>query len=129
MEIIGYGIDVVDLQQFRLLLTEPSGDFQTRCFTAAEQQSASADSTVNREFHLAGRFAAKEAVAKALHCGFDGKISPLDIEIINSSAGVPDVILHGAAAALAKKLQISCWHVSISHAGPVSVAGAIAIKD
>lgn len=129
MEIIGYGIDVVDLQQFGLLLTEPDGDFQTRCFTTGERQSASANSTVNREFHLAGRFAAKEAVAKALHCGFDGEISPLDIEIINTSEGVPEVILHGAAAALARKLQISCWHVSISHAGPITVAGAIAIKS
>lgn len=75
MAIIGYGVDLVELEQFTTLLNDVDSDFAQRCFTTAEMIDA--DAPAIRIQRLAGRFAAKEAVAKALGTGFDGKVSPL----------------------------------------------------
>jgi holo-[acyl-carrier protein] synthase len=128
MEVIGHGIDVVELERFERLLSEDEDDFLSRCFTPAEQSKAGAGAISKRHETLAGNFAAKEAVAKALGSGFDGSIGPLDIEIANDVTGAPQVILHDAALALAGTLGISTWRLSISHAGPIAVASVLALK-
>jgi holo-[acyl-carrier protein] synthase len=128
MEILGHGIDVVDLERFMRLLNEESGDFLSRCFTQAERDRSMDGRASNRLESLAGKFAAKEAVAKALGSGFEGSISPQQIEIVNEATGAPRVILYGAAAELAAGLGISTWQLSISHAGPVAVASALALR-
>jgi holo-[acyl-carrier protein] synthase len=128
MEILGHGIDVVDLERFSQLLNHGGSDFLTRCFTQTEQRQSTDRESSNRHESLAGKFAAKEAVAKALGSGFDGTIGPLDIEISNDAAGAPNVILHEAAADLATKLRISYWLLSISHTRPVAIASALAIR-
>jgi holo-[acyl-carrier protein] synthase len=128
MEILGHGIDIVELDRFAVLLCEPDGDFLSRCFTSAERGRAAEGALSHRTQSLAGKFAAKEAVAKALGSGFDGTIGPLNIEITNDSVGVPQVVLHGNAADLAAALGISSWRVSISHAGGVAIASALALR-
>jgi holo-[acyl-carrier protein] synthase len=129
MEILGHGIDVVDLERFKRMLNEKSGDFLSRCFTQAEQRRSADGDVSNQHESLAGKFAAKEAVAKALGCGFEGTVSPLDVEIDNDATGAPKVILHDAAAELAARLGISTWQISISHAGPVAVASVLALRS
>ncbi len=75
---------------------------------------------------LAGRFAAKEAVAKALGSGI-GAIHWKDIEIRRGSAGEPILTLYGAAAALAKEQGLLDWSVSISHNNTQAIAMVVAI--
>ena len=70
MTVIGHGIDLIDLDKFGRLVDDPETDFVTRCFTEAECTGAEEDP--NRTRRLAGRFAAKEAVAKALGTGMQG---------------------------------------------------------
>lgn len=77
---------------------------------------------------LCGRFAAKEAVLKCLGIGFQDGISPNEIEIINSEAGAPHILLYGNIARKAEELNIQIWHVSISHSTNYSMAVVTASK-
>jgi len=129
MEILGHGIDVVDLERFGRLLNEEGGDFLSRCFTRAERAKAASEDSSKEHETLAGKFAAKEAVAKALGSGFDGTLGPLHIEIANDAMGAPKVVLHDAALTLATKLGVTSWQLSISHAGTVAVASALALRN
>lgn len=74
---------------------------------------------------LAARFAAKEAVAKALGTGI-GPVSWREIEIRRGSARQPVLLLHGAAAQLAAELGLTEWSISLSHSQETAVAVAIA---
>ncbi len=126
MNIIGHGIDLIDLDRFGRLVEQPDSDFVSRCFTDAERKDA--ESGPDRVQRLAGRFAAKEAVAKVLGTGFDGDVAPHEIEIRNRASGGPEVVLHGAAADVAAKFGITDWLLSISHADAAAVASAIALR-
>ena len=125
MDIVGHGIDVTDIEVFSQLLDDREGDFYIRCFSETERLSV--DNSVNSTQRLAGKFAAKEAVAKALGTGFDGSVAPSDIEILNTEQGEPAISLRGGAAAVAAQLHISKWHVSISHSPTVAIASVIAL--
>jgi holo-[acyl-carrier protein] synthase len=74
---------------------------------------------------LAGRFAAKEAVGKALGVGLRG-IGWQEIEILRAQSGAPQVILHGRAKAIAQKLQMDSFEISISHEREYAIALVIA---
>jgi holo-[acyl-carrier protein] synthase len=127
MDIIGHGIDVIDIDTFDRLLGDCNGDFLIRCFTEAEIRSAG--NLTNSTEHFAGKFAAKEAVAKALGTGFDGIVAPSDIEVMSSGRGKPTITLHGEAAKVAAQLHISTWCISISHSRTVAIASAIALRS
>ena len=77
---------------------------------------------------LAGRFAAKEAVAKALGCGI-GPVSWLEIEILRLENGAPSLKLHGKANAMAQSLGLFTWSISISHTRECALAIAVATGD
>lgn len=127
MEIIGHGIDLVDMEGLRRLVEEPAGHFVSRCFTASEQ--ASVGDGPNRLDRLAGRFAAKEAVMKALGVGFGGKIGFPDVEIRTLPSGAPEVVLHGGAADAAAALGVGRFLVSTSHTGSLAFASVIALRE
>ena len=74
---------------------------------------------------LAGRFAAKEAAAKALGTGWRG-VGWKDIEVIKLETGAPELKLHGRAAQLSDKLGLTCWEISLSHDGDYASAFVIA---
>jgi holo-[acyl-carrier protein] synthase len=125
MNIIGHGIDLVDVEEMRRLVDDPAGHFLTRCFT--EDERAAAGDGPSRLDRLAGRFAAKEAVLKALGTGFGGKIGFADVEILTLPSGAPSVVLHGGAAGAAAALGVIRWLLSTSHAGGSAIASAIAL--
>lgn len=125
MDIIGHGIDLMDLEEVRRLIDDPAGHFLTRCFTEGER--AAAGDGPNRLDRLAGRFAAKEAVLKALGTGFGGKIGFADVEILTLPSGAPSVVLHGGAIEAATALGVVRWLLSTSHAGSSAIASAIAL--
>jgi holo-[acyl-carrier protein] synthase len=124
MDIVGHGIDVVDIETISGLLADED-DFLNRCYT--DKEKSSVVGSVNSVQRLAGKFAAKEAVAKALGTGFDGAVSPSEIEVMNTTNGRPMVILRGESATIAAQLNISRWLVSISHSETSAFASAIAL--
>lgn len=126
MDTIGHGIDVVDIERFSRLIDDSENDFVTRCFTSVER--ADVQNLSDSRQRLAGRFAAKEAVAKALGTGFDGRVAPLEIEIVNQPTGEPLVKLYGETAEVAAGLGVTLWRVSISHSHTIAVASVIALR-
>lgn len=124
MPILGHGIDIVETDRIRRMFDEHGQRFLDRCFTPAEQ--AYCEKNPKRKFeHLAGRFAAKEAVLKVLGTGWRGGIAWTDIEILNESSGQPRVTLTGESAQIARQRGICRWHVSISHIETHATASAI----
>lgn len=75
---------------------------------------------------LAGRFAAKEAVAKALGCGI-GPVSWQEIEILRGVEGEPVIVLHGKAQQIADRSGLVTWSVSISHSRACAIAMVVAL--
>ena len=123
--IIAHGIDMVDIESTRRLLTDPTGQLLARCFTVQEQQSAGEG--LDRPNRLSGRFAVKEAVMKALGTGFGEGIGFLDVEIVSLPSGAPTVVLHRKAKVRAAAMGIDRWLVSTSHEGNMVIASVIAL--
>jgi holo-[acyl-carrier protein] synthase len=116
------GVDVLRLGELDRLSTRPW--FLAYAYSEWERDFAAELGTARRREFLAGRFAAKEAVAKALGRGFGGGIAPKCVEIRRRHDGAPQVRLCGAAAALADPLATSV-RVSIAHKGDLVVAVAL----
>ncbi len=127
MPILGHGIDIVETGRIARMIDEHGQRFLDRCFTPGEQVYA-AKNPRRRFEHLAGRFAAKEAVLKVLGTGWRGGIAWTDIEILNEPSGQPKVMLSGECARIAAKLGIARWHVSISHIETHATASAIGMR-
>jgi len=117
------GIDLIEISRLEKLQAEIRTRFLKRVYTAKELAEAG-----NSNATLAGRFAAKEAVAKALGTGI-GPVSWQDIEIVQGSSNEPVLILHGSAQRLAKEQQLATWSISISHNQTYAVAVAVAIGE
>jgi holo-[acyl-carrier protein] synthase len=125
--IIGHGIDIVEIGRIQRLLDMPNSEWTRAAFTAAEREVADPPPAQARYF--AARYAAKEAVAKALGKGISGDIAWMDIEILRQATGEPTVALTNAAQDVAKELGVTRWIISISHSGAYAVASAIAVRD
>lgn len=124
MPILGHGIDLVDTARIARLLSEHDDRFLDRVFTAGERGYCE-DGGKNRLQRYAARFAAKEAVLKVLGTGWSGGIAWTDVEVLKDPGGRPCVALHGEAAAIAKRLGIERWHLSLSHLPDHALASAI----
>lgn len=125
MHVVGHGVDLVEVARIGAMLDEHGQRFLDRCFTPAEQ-AYKAD-TRRRVEHLAARFAAKEAVLKALGTGLTGGIAWTDIEVVAEPNGSPRIALRGAAAAAASVLGVKSWLVSLSHTDAHAMASVIAL--
>src|SRR4051812_1977262 len=124
MPILGHGIDIVETDRIRRLIEEHGERFLERVYTKIEQAHA-AKSTKRRIEHLAGRFAAKEAVLKVLGTGWRGGIGWTDIEVAKESSGQPKILLTGECSRIAIERGIYRWHISISHIETHATASAI----
>ena len=125
--VAGIGIDAVDIDRFRRVLARRPGVAE-RMFTAAERADA-ADSA-DPAPHLAARFAAKEAVMKALGTGIGG-FALRDVEVVREAGtgagrGAPSLRLADRAAALARDRGVSRWHVSMTHTDALALAVVLA---
>src|SRR5687767_8476395 len=127
MPILGHGIDIVETRRIADLLANHTDRFLDRCFTPAEQEYCSRNTKRHIE-HLAGRFAAKEAVLKVLGTGWRGGIAWTDIEIVSRQSGQPIVVLTGECERIARAQGIAHWHVSISHIETHATASAIGLR-
>jgi len=127
MRIIGHGIDMVETARIARLLEEHGPRFLRRCYTEQEQSYA-ADKRRHLE-HLAGRFAVKEAVFKALGAGWSGGVTWTDIEVQRLATGQPQLVIQGHSAELARQLGVTQWLVSITHTVDCAMASVIAVGD
>lgn len=126
MPILGHGIDIVETARIRQLVESHGQRFLDRCFTPGEQAYCAKNPKRYYE-HLAGRFAAKEAVLKVLGTGWRGGIQWTDIEILRESSGQPRITLTGECRRIAESLGIYRWHISISHIETHATASAIGL--
>jgi len=119
---VAVGVDVVDLDRFESVITRQQG-FLDRVFTATEREycERSAAMTVRCQ-RYAARFAAKEAVMKALACGLGGFGFHEVYVDRNEDSGEPSLVVTGKAAALAGERGISSWALSLSHSNVVAIA-------
>ncbi|MDB5297507.1 MAG: holo-(acyl-carrier-protein) synthase, partial [Phycisphaerales bacterium] len=123
-----HGIDIVETSRIRKLVDHHGTHFLDRVFTPAEQ--AYCNRNPKRYFeHLAGRFAAKEAVLKVLGTGWRGGIAWTDVEVVKALSGQPSVALTGESARIAADLGIVRWHLSISHIETHATASAIGLAS
>jgi holo-[acyl-carrier protein] synthase len=127
MSVLGHGIDIVETARIRRLVEDHAEHFLDRCFTPAEQAYCSANPKRYFE-HLAGRFAAKEAVMKVLGTGWRGGIAWTDIEVLKEESGQPKIALSGECLQIANQMGISKWHISISHIETHATASAIGLR-
>jgi len=119
--IVGVGVDVVPVERFAESLARTPA-LADRLFTPAERQTVSG--AERRAESLAARFAAKEAVAKAL--GAPGNLRWTDAEVVVAESGQPGLRVTGTVAARAHELGVARWHVSLSHDGGIATALVIA---
>lgn len=121
MFILRTGVDLVEIHRLKDLAPAIRERFIQRVLTEREQ-AENCDSLES----LAGRVAAKEAVAKALGCGI-GPLGWRSIEVERAESGAPLLHLHGKAQAEAARLGLQQWSLSISHTREHAVAVAVAI--
>lgn len=132
MPIIGHGVDIVSVARIRHLLDEHGERFLARVFTDAERDYCLArggdKGWAGRAVatHLAARFAAKEAVLKALGTGLRDDIAWTDIEVTRGALGEPSVSLTRAAQRAAAARGITTWRLSLSHTDDTAMASVIA---
>lgn len=119
-DVSGVGVDLVDVKALEALLACGRSGFLNMGWTDVEQRDAGS----NPE-RLAARWAAKEAVMKALKRGL-GDVDPLDIEVATHSRGAPVVRLRGSAARAAEQAGVETIHISMSHEDGWAVAFAVA---
>jgi holo-[acyl-carrier protein] synthase len=125
--IVGVGVDAVDVARFRKVL-ERRPNFATRTFSEAERADAAGSADVAES--LAARFAAKEAVMKALRTGIGG-FALTDVEVCRAAGtgatrNAPYLRLHGTAAELAGAQGAGTFHLSLTHTDGVAIAFVVA---
>src|SRR5512136_1628262 len=104
----GIGVDIIEIARVRRSIETLGDRFLQKVFTPGEIAYCSAKN--DRHQHFAARFAAKEAVSKALSTGWAGEFRWKDVEITNDDSGQPHVTLHGL---LQSSLASATIHVSI----------------
>jgi holo-[acyl-carrier protein] synthase len=115
------GVDIIEIARVERVMSRSGPRFLARIFTAQEQAYCR-----GRMASLAGRFAVKEAVAKALGTGI-GEMTWVEIEVVSDESGRPELVLHGAAKRLADELGLREWSISLSHTETYAIGFAAAM--
>lgn len=113
---IAVGVDIIEIDRIEQAAVSWQDSFLKRIYTEAELESSG-----NKPSSLAARFAAKEAVMKALNTGAIG-VSWKDIEVLSNSDNAPFVRLYGRAYDKAKEIGISSFSISMSHSKQYAIA-------
>lgn len=121
--IIGIGMDLVEIARIQGAVDRHGSRFLSRIFTPGEIGYCTARG--NAAASLAGRFAAKEACAKALGAGIGKRIGWNDVEVTRDPDGRPELQITGAAAVLAKELGIARAHLTITHTATHAAATVV----
>lgn len=124
MAIIGIGTDIVECVRIATMIERHGEIFLKRVYTDNEILYCSSRKAATQ--HYAGRWAAKEAVLKALGTGWSQGIQWTDIEVRNEPGGRPRIAFGGKACELCRELGIEEMHISISHCRSHATAYALA---
>jgi holo-[acyl-carrier protein] synthase len=119
---VAVGIDIIEVERVRKVYEKHGERFLARVFTQNEVQQCRGKIT-----RLAGRFAAKEAISKALGTGMRG-VKWREMEIVQLHSGRPSVRLHGIANQRARQLGLSAFDISIADLAQLSIAIAIGVQ-
>lgn len=126
MNVVGIGTDIVGVLRIAQMIERHGELFIARVYTPAEIEYCSSRKSATQ--HYAGRWAAKEAVLKALGTGWIRGITWKDVEIRNQPDGKPTIALGGGAREICEKLGIGEIMVSISHCRSHATAFALAVS-
>ena len=121
-----HGVDLVEVSRIEDMLERHGASFVNRVFTVDEQHYAEA-SPPGRAERYAARFAAKEAVLKALGTGWAGGMAWTDVGVKHGPNGQPLVHLSGMAAEEAGAQGVSGWVLTLSHVGGMAMASVIGV--
>jgi len=121
--ILGIGADIVEIARLRKALDRSGVRFLQKIFTHEEQQFCARQSDPTP--HYAARFAAKEAVFKALGTGWAKGVAWLDVEVHRERQEAPAIVLHGEALRLSARMGVNRVHLSLSHSGQAAIAMVI----
>ena len=121
MTALATGVDLVEIERLEEIIERHGERFLQRVFTQAELEEVGGNIA-----SLAGRFAAKEAVSKALGTGI-GPVSWREIEILRGAQRAPVLRLYGSAAILAEQRELKQWSISLSHTGSYAIALVVAV--
>jgi holo-[acyl-carrier protein] synthase len=124
--IISIGIDIIEVARIREVVAR-TPRFVERVFTGAERSYCDSRGAVAAQ-HYAARFAAKEAVLKALQTGWRGGIAWQDVEIASRESGAPYLIFHGQVLELFGKSGATAAHLSMSHTSEHAIAQVVLEK-
>ena len=124
--IIGSGIDMVEIRRIQHSMDRYGSRFLNRVYTPNEQAYCLRKRNAAESF--AGRFAAKEAGAKALGTGISFGVSWLEIEVVREPRGRPSLRFHGRAAQIAAQMGFARAALSISHTDELALASVL-IED
>lgn len=124
--VVGVGTDIVDVSRISNMIEKYGDSFLKKTFTDSEINYCSAFS--DSQLHFAARFAAKEAMAKALGTGFRGELSLKGLSLENDSLGMPLAVLDSVAKAALAKIGGKKMSVSISHLKEYAIAFAVASR-
>ena len=124
--ILGIGIDIIDIPRVKRIAEEYGADFIARLFS--EREIAYCKSKKNSEINFAARFAAKEALLKALGTGLRSGIDWKDIEVVRDDYGKPELVLIGKAKKLTDEKGVGIMHLSLSHTAEYAAA-VVVLED
>lgn len=116
------GVDLLEIERLQAVLQRHGERFLLRIYTPLEREQCAGNLP-----SLAARFAAKEAVAKALGCGI-GQVAWQEIEIVRDENGAPQLLLHGTAQRRAQSLGLTLWSISLSHTQQHALAMVTALS-
>lgn len=123
MSQLATGIDLIEVARIERAAARHGDRFYRRFFTQQEIEFCQGRAT-----SLAGRFAVKEAVAKALGTGI-GDFNWTDVEVVCDGRGKPELLLHNQAKELAEEKGLHVWSISLSHTERHAVGMAVALSD
>ena len=121
--ILRTGVDLIEINRIERALERHRERFLSRIYTSQEIVICG-----ENLFSLAARYAAKEAVSKALGTGI-GAISFKDVEVLRAASGAPELHLHGDAARLAEEQKLDTWSLSLSHTQTHAIAMVVALSS
>ena len=123
MNHLSTGVDLVEIDRFQAAIRRHGDRFLRRVFTGRELEEVG-----HNIASLAARFAAKEAVSKALGTGI-GPIAWQEIEVLRGEARQPILRLHGEAARQAESLCLQVWSLSLSHTQNYAIAMVVGVGE
>ncbi|SRR5579875_1070380 len=126
-EIVGTGIDLIEVERVKAALERPSTGTRFRARVFTDREIAYCESRgIGRFQSYAARFAAKEAVMKALGTGWNRHVGWRDIEVVRERGRPPGIALSGKAVELARRRKVSRFHLSLTHTALTAIAHVIA---